>query len=199
MGEEKQTPVWLQGRKINEVIYANMLRNERYMIWTDGAFFDVNGRVYDENALRQRMYQDIREYVTDKVSAKVESMMQTLRMECGCEDLPLQETVIHVANGTYRVGEGFSPYKHICRFRLPVNYDEHSPNPHKWMEFLDELLEPEEELLEEEPEEEFFFLSSILARVFAPATPSALRLLARWKSYTASLVRLPKLPVTEPE
>lgn len=144
MGEEKQTPVWLQGRKINEVIYANMLRNERYMIWTDGAFFDVNGRVHDENALRQRMYRDIREYVTDKVWAKVESMMQTLRMECGSEDLPLQETVIHVANGTYRMGEGFSPYKQICRFRLPVNYDEHSPNPRKWMDFLDELLEPED-------------------------------------------------------
>lgn len=142
--EEMLEPKWLSGKRINEVRYADMLRLERPMIWKDGAFFDVNGRVHDENALRQRMYRDIRDYVTDKVSAKVESMMQTLRMACGNEDLPLQETVIHVANGTYRLCEGFSPYKEICRFRLPVNYDESLPNPHKWMAFLDELLEPED-------------------------------------------------------
>lgn len=142
--EELEKPKWLNGSKINEVAYANQLRLERPMIFTDGAFFDVNGRVYDEGEIRQRMYRDIRAYVTDKVSAKVESMMQTLRMECGSEDLPIQETVIHVANGTYRLDTGFSPCKHICRFRLPVNYDDTLPNPHKWMDFLDELLEQED-------------------------------------------------------
>lgn len=142
--EEKQPPKWMKGKRVNEVKYADMLRTERPMIWTDGAFFDVNGRVYDENELRQRMYRDIRDYVTDKVSAKIESMMQTLRMACGNEDLPIVDSVIHVANGTYRVGEGFSPLKQICRFRLPVNYNEKLPNPHKWMAFLEELLEEED-------------------------------------------------------
>lgn len=142
--EEKKVPAWLEGKRINEVKYADMLRMERPMIWTDGAFFDVNGRIYDENQLRQRMYLDIRDYVTDKVSAKVESMMQTLRMACGNEDLPLQDGVIHVANGTFRLSEGFSTFKQICRYRLPVNYDDTLPNPHKWMAFLEELLEPED-------------------------------------------------------
>ena len=142
--EEKEKPVWLMGNRINEVKYADIFKIERPMIWTDGAFFDVNGRVYNENEIRQRIFRDIRDYVTDKVSSKVESMMQTLRMTCGNENLPIQENVIHVANGTYRLGEGFSPYKEICRFRLPVNYDDTLPNPHKWMAFLDELLEPED-------------------------------------------------------
>ena len=141
--EEKQKPSWFNGRKVNEVEYADNLRIERPMIWTDGAFFDVNGRV-NEAQLRQRIYQDIRDYVTDKVSAKVESMLQTLRMACGNETLDIQETKIHVANGTYRVCEGFTPYKEICRFRLPVVFNMCLPNPEKWLTFLDELLEPED-------------------------------------------------------
>jgi len=65
-------------------------------------------------------------------------------------------------------------------------------------------VEPEEALPEEElpeevlPEEAPLISEAILFRVFAPAIPSALRLLARWKLYTASSVSLPKLPVTEP-
>ena len=141
--EEKQKPSWFNGRKVNEVEYADNLRIERPMIWTDGAFFDVNGRV-NEAQLRQRIYQDIRDYVTDKVSAKVESMLQTLRMACGNETLDIQETKIHVANGTHRVCEGFTPYKEICRFRLPVVFNMCLPNPEKWLTFLDELLEPED-------------------------------------------------------
>lgn len=142
--EEDQKPKWLEGKRINEVKYADMLRLERPMIWQEGAFFDVNGRVYDENELRQRIFRDIRDYVTDKAPAKVESILQTFRMTCGNEKLDVEETVIHVANGTYRINEGFSPFRHICRFRLPVNYNEHSPNPHKWMAFLEELLEEED-------------------------------------------------------
>lgn len=142
--EEKTLPKWLEGKRINEVTYAEMLQEELQMIWTDGAFFDENGRVHDENRIRQRMYSDIRPYVVDKVSAKVESMMQTLRMECGNQELPIQETVIHVANGTYRLGEGFSEHKEICRFRLPVIYNPDLPPPRKWLAFLDELLEPED-------------------------------------------------------
>ena len=142
--EETQKPQWLEGKRINEVAYADMLRMERPMIWTEGSFFDVEGRVTDESEIRQRMFRDIRDYVTEKVSAKVDSMMQTLKMACGNESLGIQEAVIHLANGTYRLDTGFSPYKQICRIRLPVKYDHNLPNPHKWMAFLEELLEPED-------------------------------------------------------
>ena len=134
--EETMKPEWLSGSRINEVKYAAMLRLEKPMVWTDGAFFAVEGRIYDESSLRHRMYQDISPYITHKVSAKIESMMQTLRMECA-QALPLEETVIHVANGTYHLNEGFSELKHVCRFRLPVRFDPCLPNPRMLLEFLD--------------------------------------------------------------
>ena len=55
---------------------------------------------------------------------------------------------------------------------------------------------PEED--DEEDDEEPLSFSWILASVLAPAMPSASRPLSRWNWATASLVRLPKLPVTEP-
>ena len=65
---------------------------------------------------------------------------------------------------------------------------------------LEELLELEElELLELLDEDELPLLSeAILASVLLPAMPSAERPLAFWKLKTASLVSVPKLPVTEP-
>lgn len=142
--QEKTVPTWKVGNRINEVKYADAFRIERPLIWTDGSFFDVNGRVHDEGAIRQRIFEDIRDYVTEKVHIKVDSMLHTLKMACGSEKLPLQEDAIHVANGTYWLDEGFSPYKDICRFRLPVIFDPCLPNPALWEAFLDELLEPED-------------------------------------------------------
>ena len=51
-----------------------------------------------------------------------------------------------------------------------------------------------EELLEEAPPT----LAAIFSSVFAPAIPSADRLLARWNFITAASVSVPKLPVMEP-
>ena len=63
----------------------------------------------------------------------------------------------------------------------------------------DEEDEDDEEE-EEEPEEEELLLraAAMRASVLLPAMPSADRLFAFWKLYTASLVRFPKLPVMEP-
>lgn len=141
--DEATKPAWLNGSKINEVIYARLMRNEQHLVWTDGAFFGVEGRIYDERSLKLRMYEDISNYLTDKISAKIESMMNTLRMECA-GSLDLEQDTIHVANGTYRLDEGFVPMKYPCRYRLPVRFDPCLPNPSRWLDFLDQLLEQED-------------------------------------------------------
>ena len=58
----------------------------------------------------------------------------------------------------------------------------------------------EDEEEEPEPEEDELLpsFSSILARVFAPTTPSAVRPFLRWKSMTAASVLEPKWPLTVP-
>ena len=91
-------------------------------------------------------------------------------------------------------------YYHIGSLVEDALYDSIEEAPYEislhMQKICDVLFSEEEEELEEEPE--FFSLLAILSSVLLPAMPSADRPFAFWKSYTASLVRLPKLPVTEP-
>ncbi len=136
-------PDWLINGKIDEVLLAKQILLDRQMIWTDGAFFDENGRVTDEQAIRRQIYQMISHFVSSNVSRKVENIFQVLKMECA-GDLPLNQMTLHVANGTYHLIDGFTTHKYVCRHRLPVEYLPNWPEPELWNEFLKELLEEED-------------------------------------------------------
>lgn len=136
-----QMPDWFCNGSIDEVLFARWMIFERKMIWENGSFFDQEGRIPSEQVLRQRIYDEICDYLSSSVSRKVDNILAVLRMECGGKKLPLDVKRIHLANGTFTIGEGFSPEKEICRFRLPVSYREDCPEPERWLKFLDELLE----------------------------------------------------------
>ena len=89
------TPAWLDNGKIDEVLLAREMLMDRRLIWTDGAFFDEEGRVSDEQSLRQVIYRKIRQYTTSNVSRKVENIFNVLKMEASGE-LPLSEVVLHI-------------------------------------------------------------------------------------------------------
>ena len=65
-------------------------------------------------------------------------------MECCEGELPLYLDRIHVANGTVFLDGSFSEEKTFCRNRLPVSFDPNAPAPVKWLEFLNQLLLPED-------------------------------------------------------
>lgn len=139
----QEEPVWMVNGRIDEVLLAQQLLMGRKMVWTDGAFFDEDGRVTDEQAIRRKIYREIRQYVSTNVSRKVENIFQVLRMECAGE-LPLNQTILHLANGTYDLMNGFSTNRMVCRHRLPVEYMPNCPEPELWNQFLNELLEEED-------------------------------------------------------
>lgn len=139
--ENSVMPDWFQNGNIDEVLFARWMLFDRKMIYENGNFFDSDGRIPSEQVLRQRIYDEIADYVSSSVSRKVDNILAVLKMECGGKILPLEETRIHLANGTYQIGEGFSPEKHICRYRLPVSYLEDCPEPERWIGFVSDLLE----------------------------------------------------------
>ena len=51
---------------------------------------------------------------------------------------------IHVANGTVFLDGSFSEEEAFCRNRLPVAYNPDASEPVRWMEFLNQLLLPED-------------------------------------------------------
>lgn len=142
MENEMKTPAWWDNGKLNEVAFAEAFLQKHQMVTCDGAFFSREGRVADENILRQAIYRCIKPYITTSVNRKVESILATMRLASKQHSLPMNEYIIHVKNGTYDLINGFTEEKQFCRHRLPVNLNFQAPEPTTWLSFLDDLLNP---------------------------------------------------------
>ena len=138
-------PAWvIEINKINEVLFCEEFLDNHPMVSVGGSFFTMDGKVHDETRLRKIIYDEIKPYVTSGISKKVGNLLDVLRMECCVEGLPLHEDRIHVANGTLFLDGTFSPDKDFCRNRLPVAYNPEAAEPVRWLNFLHQLLEPED-------------------------------------------------------
>lgn len=137
-------PEWVDGKKINEVLFCEDFLKEYPMVSLNGTFFTVDGLVSDENLLKKKIYDFLKPYVSTGLPKKVSNLLEVLRMECCTEDLPLQTDRIHVENGTLFLDGTFTPEKEFCRNRLTVSYNPNAPEPVAWKTFLSRLLYPED-------------------------------------------------------
>ena len=137
-------PEWVDGKKINEVLFCREFLEEHPMVSVGGAFFTVEGLVSDENLLKKQIYDKIKHHITTGLWKKVSNLVEVLRMECCVDTLPLYEDRIHMANGTLFLNGGFSENKDFCRNRLPVAYNPDAAEPAQWLAFLSQLLYPED-------------------------------------------------------
>ena len=137
-------PEWVDGKKINEVLFCREFLEQHPMVSVGGAFFTVEGLVSDENLLKKQIYDKIKHHITTGLWKKVSNLVEVLRMECCVDTLPLYEDRIHMANGTLFLNGGFSEEKDFCRNRLPVAYNPDTAEPLQWLAFLSQLLYPED-------------------------------------------------------
>lgn len=143
--EDQFMPEWARKNgTIDECLFAQSYLSFNPMICVDGTFFNTEGRIRDEGILRKEIYDWISPFVTSSIAKKVTSLMEVLRLEARQSALSYSEDVIHVANGTFHLGKGFTQEKEICRYRLPAHFDDTLPEPKRWLTFLDSLLEPED-------------------------------------------------------
>ena len=139
------TPYWVQkGGRIDERGFAQQFLEFNPMICVGGNFFNTEGMIRDESWLRKEIYDWISPFASCSLAKKSTSLLETLRLEARQEELPFSEDRIHVANGTYILGQGFLPEKYMCRYRLPVRFNEDAGEPEQWLSFLSQLLEPED-------------------------------------------------------
>ena len=134
-------PEWYDGKRVNEVVFCREFLSEHPMICVKGSFFTVDGRITDEEGLRKQIYEKLNTYVKTGLPRRVDGLLNTLKVEAYCPDLPVQTDRIHVANGTLFLDGRFTEEKEYCRNRLPVRYDPDACYPPEWITFLDQLLE----------------------------------------------------------
>ncbi len=106
-------------------------------------FYDIDGRL-SEQKLSKEIMGYIQPYVKYNVSVKIKRLIDLLKIKCGEDKLPVQEDRIHFANGTYHLEDGTFTEKEFCSNRLEVNYNPDAKEPKQWLEFLNQLLDPED-------------------------------------------------------
>lgn len=144
MNVEQETPAWLKDEKVNEVLFSIEFLATHPMCCINGTFFTVDGRLSDENQLRKEIYNLLKPHIHTKLVKNVSNLLEVLRMESCSQPMPLEMDRIHVQNGTLFLDGHFSEEKEFCRNRLAVAYNPDAPKPERWLEFLDQLLEPED-------------------------------------------------------
>ena len=143
--EHPEWPDWFDGKRINEPGFCDAYLAGHQLAFTANAFFTPEGRVDDANIIREEIFRLIRPYTLTGVTKKVSSIMDLLQMAASVSDFPPQTDRIHVANGTLYLDGSFSSMKkEVVRSRFPVRYNPNAPKPARWLQFLSELLWPED-------------------------------------------------------
>lgn len=114
------------------------------MVSVGGAFFTKNGIVADEDSLKKMIFDELKDHIGSGLPKKVNTLLEVLRLEASIDSLPMYQDRVHVANGTWFLDGSFSSEKNYCRNRLPVAYNPDAPPPEAWLDFLSQLLYPED-------------------------------------------------------
>ena len=137
-------PPWFHEKKINDVKFCEVFLETHPMICVNGSFFTKDGKVHDEALIKKQIYELLKPYLTHGLDRKINNILDCLRMEAYCPELPIQEDRIHVANGTLFLDGTYTTDMEYCHNRLPVFYSPDAPAPEVWLHFLEELLTPED-------------------------------------------------------
>ena len=139
-------PVWLEeGFRINESIFCESFILTHQIVFCNGFFFTEDGRVTDEMPLRSTIYAELRDYASNNVARKVGCILDLLKLSAQVDDFPPVTNCIHLANGTLNLNGSFQEGKpEVVRNRLPVKYNPAAAQPTHWLQFLSDLLYPED-------------------------------------------------------
>lgn len=139
------SPVWFDGKSINEALFCDDFLSRHKIIYTNGAFFTPEGRVTDELPLRGEIFEELKCCAVSNIPRKISNIVELMKLAALVEDFPPEADRIHLSNGTLFLDGRFMEGKpDIVRNRFPVVYNPNTPKPVLWLKFLDGLLYPED-------------------------------------------------------
>jgi len=146
--QDIQFPSWLivdeKGKKkVNEVEFCKMYLKSRTLKCIGGQFRDMQGDVGEEE-IKHEIAQILMEHIVEGVYNKVKSLCGTLKLKCYSEPPTVCEDEIHLLNGILNTNGKFTEEQRFCTNRLNAEYDLSAPPPKKFMQFLSDLLEPDD-------------------------------------------------------
>ena len=118
-------PDWYNGKKIDEVQFGRAFLEQWPLKCVNGTLYTLDGPVEDESEIKQRILENIEEYVTSGLSKKVTNILETIKLLAFSDPFPIEQDCIHLQNGVYHLPDGsFQESRLFCQNRLPVKYDQ---------------------------------------------------------------------------
>ena len=138
-------PNWFFAGTINEAIFCQEYLAHHKLVFTENAFFTPQGKMTDEQGLQADIYRELEEYASTSVTKKISNIVGLLKISAQVDNLPPETDRIHLANGTLMLDGSFSAaMDEIVRSRFPIRYNPDAGEPTAWLQFLDQLLYPED-------------------------------------------------------
>ena len=144
MPPEESIPDWYDGKRINEVLFCQQFLKKHPMKCVRGRLFTVDGLIEDEAQIGKLSMEGISGCLTSGLSKVVANLLASIKLQAYSPPLPIETDRIHVANGTLFLDGRFTEDKSYCNNRLSVAYLPDAPPPVRWLQFLSELLVPED-------------------------------------------------------
>lgn len=142
---DRNAPIWFDGTNINEAIFCNEFLSCHKIIFANGAFCTLDGRVTDDLPLRGEIYEELKGCAVNNIPRKITNILEVMKLAAHVEDFAPEAGRIHLANGTLKLDGSFVEGRSdIVRSRLPVAYRPDAPQPIRWFSFLDGLLYTED-------------------------------------------------------
>ena len=113
---------WFDGKKIDEVAFCEWFMGRHQLRYVGGFFYDIDG-VLQREKLEKEIVDILKPYIKTALVRKASQIVDALKFEAMCDELPKHTDRIHFKNGTYFLEGGFIPEKEFCANRLPVNYN----------------------------------------------------------------------------
>lgn len=147
--EKKSTlPEWVyldeKGKfQIDEDAYCIYKSNQIGIRTINGRILTINGEI-EENRLENLVYTDIKEYINKDLAPRTKKLVSAIKIQSYSPPIT-PDGNIHLLNGVYNVASRNFENKMLwCVNRLNANYNSHAPRPQEWLNFLEELLEPDD-------------------------------------------------------
>ena len=138
------TPVWLDDKSVNEIIFCEEFLSEHRIICINNQFIGFDG-VIEDIYIEKLIYDKLKPYIQKGVAGKVKQLCQALKLDAHSEEIVPDMNEIHLLNGTLNAKTGeFSLEKKFCFGRINNRYNADAPPPEKFLSFLSELLIPED-------------------------------------------------------
>ena len=129
---------------IDDGIFVTYYKRDNELVCINGIFYTEDGYI-ESNRIKNDIQNIIKPYMTASLSAKVNTLFESLRNECFFSPPPPQYDVVHLNNVTLRVGSsGIYEIKDTFTLhRIPVDYNEGGETP-IWNNFLKSLFHEED-------------------------------------------------------